>query len=114
MEEDEVPKLMSLDFVYESETARERELRNSYNWEITPEGWLRMDKKALSTPPKNLPPLEFAGQCFDEDENVWTSCFEIEDNGSIKNEDTSFHKVRNAADNVELDLDEVCPLVLSG
>lgn len=67
-----------------------------------------MDKK----PPGNLPPLEFAGQCFDEDENVWTSCFEIAKDGSIKNAETSFHKVRSAAGNVEIDLDEVCPLVL--
>ncbi|ERF75273.1 hypothetical protein EPUS_00065 [Endocarpon pusillum Z07020] len=111
MEEDEVPKLMSFAFVHVEETARQRDLRESYNWKITPGGWLRMDKKPPSTPPKNLPPLEFAGQCFDEDENVWTSCFEIEKDGSIASNDTSFHKVRSAAGNVELDLDKALGLV---
>ncbi|KAF7509994.1 hypothetical protein GJ744_007308 [Endocarpon pusillum] len=111
MEEDEVPKLRSFAFVYESQTARQRELIQSYNWKITPDGWLRMDKKPPSTPSKNPLSLEFAGQCFDEDENIWTSCFEFNKDGSIESEDISFHKVRSAAGNVELDLDEALGLV---
>ncbi|KAF7508228.1 hypothetical protein GJ744_009525 [Endocarpon pusillum] len=70
-----------------------------------------MDKKPPSTPSKNPLSLEFAGQCFDEDENIWTSCFEFNKDGSIESEDTSFHKVRSAAGNVELDLNEALSLV---
>ncbi len=108
MEEDEVPKFMSFAFVHEEQTAREEELIESYNWKITPEGWLRMDKKPPSTPPKDPKPLDFSGQCFDEDEDVWTTCFEFEKDGSIESDDTAFHKVRSAAGDVKIDLDEVC------
>ncbi len=114
MEEDEVPKFRSFAFVHVQQTARQKELEESYNWEITPEGWLRKDKKPPSTPPKNLPPLDFSGQCFDEDENVWTTCFEFEKDGSIESDDTSFHKVRSVAGNAEIDLDEVCFSVFFG
>lgn len=112
MEEDEVPKLISHAFISVPETAREAELRESYNWKFTPEGLVRMDKKPPSTPSKDLPPLDFWGQCFDEDENVWTSCFKFKKDGSIEGVDTSFHGVRSVAGNVEIDLDEVCLLVL--
>ncbi len=108
MEEDEVPKFRSWEFVHIPETARQKELRESYNWKITSEGWVRMDKKPPSTPPKNLPPLDFSGQCFDEVENVWTSCFQLEGDGRIESDDTFFHKVRSVAGNAEIDLDEVC------
>ena len=107
MEEDDVPKFMPFDFIHVHETARQIKLRESYNWEVTPEGFKRMDKKPPSTPRKNLSSLEFKGQCYDEDENVWTSCFEFETDGSIRSDDTFFHKVRSAAGNVEIDLDEV-------
>ncbi len=112
MEENTIPKLIPHTFVDRLMTARQTKLIESYNWKFTPEGLLRMDKKPPSTPRKNLPPLKFSGQCFDEEDNVWTTCFEIEEDGTIGSKDTYFHKVRSVAGNVEIGLDEVCLFVL--
>jgi hypothetical protein len=113
MEDDSVPKLIPYHFLYIKETPRQKELRLSYNWIMTEEGWLRMDKKEIrppSTPKKSTTsPLEFLGQCFDERDNVWTSSFDFEIDGSIQSpNDTSFHKVRNTVGNSEIALNEVC------
>lgn len=114
MKEDMPPKLLSYALICNMGlSAREIELRRSYNWKMTPEGWLRMDKKRPSTP-KNLPAPEFLGQCFDEDEDVWMRCFEVEKDGSIDSADTSFHRVRNVAGDVDIDLDKVCLTTLTG
>ena len=109
MEEDEVPKVRSFSFIHVHETARQKQLKESYNWKITPEGWLRMDKKTPYTPP----PLQFSGQCYDEGDNVWTTCFKFKKDGSIQGGNTSVEKLRSIAGNVEIDLDEVCLPALS-
>lgn len=111
MDEDSMPTLEPYHFIYIEDSAQVKAWRESYNWRMTPEGWLRRDKKEIqqpSTPPKNTAPLDFLGQCFDEDEGLWTHCFEFEKDGSIESRDTSFHKVRGTAGDAEIDLDEVC------
>ncbi len=109
MEEEMPPRLMSYALTYRQETAREKELRTSYNWKMTDEGWLRMDKKQPSTPrkPKDLTALEFLGQCYDEDEHFWMKCFVFREDGSIRHPDKSFHKVQSTAGDVDIDLDKV-------
>ncbi len=111
MEEDSVPKLRSYHFIHKDESPQEKALRLSYNWRMTEHGWLRMDKKAPSTP-EEIAARDFLGQCFDEDGNCWTQCFKFKEDGSIRSRDTSFHTVRNAADNVQVDLDKVCIMTL--
>ena len=112
MEKDSLPIFDPVHFI-NTELIREvKEPRQSYNWILTVDGWNKMDKETgqlVSTPPKLMPlALEFGGQWYDEDENIWTQCFEIEKDGTIDSKDTYFHKVRSTVGDAEIDLDEVC------
>ena len=104
-----MPKLRPYDLIHIEESPQEKALRLSYNWAMTDEGWLRMDKKKNQEPstPKEIAPRNLFGQCFDEHDNAWMRCFEFEMDYSIRGRDTSYHKVRSAAGDVEVDLDEV-------
>ncbi len=110
MEDDSVPKLRPYDLIHWGESPEQKALRLSYNWRMTDHGWLRMDKKKIQAPstPKEIAAGDCFGQCFNEDGNCWMQCFEFDSDGSIHSRDTSFHTVRSAAGNVEVDLDKVC------
>lgn len=105
MENDSVPILEPFDFVHVEETDEQRIARDTLN----------MSKTNPSTPQKqDCSDLAFQGQCFDEDDNVWTHCYEFEVDASIQRggPDTSFHRVRNTVNDNEIDLGQVCLLRL--
>ena len=112
MEKDSLPKFNPGHFINTEEILEVKETRQSYNWILTVDGWKKMDKKTgqlrSTTPePMDIAP-DFTGQCYDEDENVWTHCFKFQTNGTIESDDTYFHKVRSTVGDAEIDLDEVC------
>ena len=71
--------------------------------------WMMSQDMTPRTPTKHSkPPIsEFGGLCYDEIDNRWTFCYQVEIDGTIHEKGNYFHNVRDAHHGDEIELAKV-------
>lgn len=112
--------LIPYDFVHVIQTPAQIAAEKMYDWEMTPQGYLRKDKiqEAVSSDADSTDPTDtaseqssedFYGLCYDMADDRWSQSYEFDPEGMIDEiEDTYFTNVQDAHHGCSVDLPKVC------